>query len=270
MKGPQSEGVRAKKHLGQHFLHDGAVARRIAQAAPAGRAVEVGPGTGALTRPLLERGDVDLWAIEVDAESATYLRAHAAELSAGRWGAERVLEEDFLVWHPDTAAGLAGQSFNVLGNFPYNISTQILFRVLELRDRIPGVTGMFQKEVAERVCAPHGSRTYGILSVLLQTYYDARYLFTVGPGAFTPPPKVDSGVLELRRADRDPGVPYPHLLAVVKTAFNQRRKTLRNALRAGGYSIDMLPEDALGRRAEQLSPAEFAELARQLQRRADP
>jgi 16S rRNA (adenine1518-N6/adenine1519-N6)-dimethyltransferase len=125
---------------------------------------------------------------------------------------------------------------------------------------------MFQKEVAERVCAPHGSRTYGILSVLLQTYYDARYLFTVGPGAFTPPPKVDSGVLELRRADRDPGVTYPHLLAVVKAAFNQRRKTLRNALRAGGYSIDAVSEEVLGRRAEQLSPAEFAELARLLQR----
>lgn len=259
MKGPQSEGVRAKKHLGQHFLHDGAVARRIAQAAPAGRAIEIGPGTGALTRPLLERGDVDLWAIEVDVESAAYLRAHTDE-----WGPERVVEGDFLVWDPDTAAGLAGQSFNVLGNFPYNISTQILFRVLELRDRIPGVTGMFQKEVAERVCAPHGSRTYGILSVLLQTYYDARYLFTVGPGAFTPPPKVDSGVLELRRADRDPDVPYPHLLAVVKAAFNQRRKTLRNALRSGGYSIDRLSDEVLSRRAEQLSPAEFAELARQL------
>jgi 16S rRNA (adenine1518-N6/adenine1519-N6)-dimethyltransferase len=263
MKGPQSEGVRAKKHLGQHFLHDGAVARRIAQAAPAGRAVEIGPGTGALTRPLLERGDVDLWAIEVDAESAAYLRTHT-----DGWGEDRVMEGDFLVWHPDTAAGLAGQSFNVLGNFPYNISTQILFRVLDLRDRIPGVTGMFQKEVAERVCAPHGSRTYGILSVLLQTYYDARYLFTVGPGAFTPPPKVDSGVLELRRADRDPGVPYPHLLAVVKAAFNQRRKTLRNALRAGGYSIDLVPEDVLSRRAEQLSPGDFAELARLLERRS--
>jgi len=262
MKGPQSEGVRAKKHLGQHFLHDGAVARRIAQAAPAGRAVEVGPGTGALTRPLLERGDVDLWAIEVDAESAAYLRAHVG-LETG-WGGERVVEGDFLVWDPDTAAGLAGRPFHVLGNFPYNISSQILFRVLDLRDRIPAVTGMFQKEVAERICAPHGSRTYGILSVLIGTYYDARYLFTVGPGAFTPPPKVDSGVLDLRRADRDPGVPYAHLLAVVKAAFNQRRKTLRNALRSGGYSIEAVDPAVLDRRAEQLSPAEFAALARSL------
>ena len=262
MKHPQSEGVRAKKHLGQHFLHDGAVARRIAAAAPAGLAIEVGPGTGALTRPLLERGDVDLYVIDVDGESAAYLRAHVGP-EAG-WGEDRVVEGDFLVWDPDTAGGLAGRPFHVLGNFPYNISTQILFRVLDLRDRVPAVTGMFQKEVAERVCAPHGSRTYGILSVLLQTYYDARYLFTVGPGAFTPPPKVDSGVLELRRTDRDPGVPYPHLLAVVKAAFNQRRKTLRNALRSGGYRIDAIDPSVLDRRAEQLSPAEFAELARNL------
>ena len=153
--------------------------------------------------------------------------------------------------------------FSVAGNFPYNISSQILFKVLDWRDRVPECVGMFQKEVADRVCAEHGSKTYGILSVLLQVYYRCEYAFTVGPGAFLPPPKVQSGVIRLvRTPDEDPDIEYEVLRRVVKAGFGQRRKTLRNALRAGGFDADTIPEAWLGKRAEQLSPRDFVELAR--------
>jgi 16S rRNA (adenine1518-N6/adenine1519-N6)-dimethyltransferase len=153
-------------------------------------------------------------------------------------------------------------SFIVAGNFPYNISSQILFQVLDWRERVPEVVGMFQKEVAQRIAEGPGSRTYGILSVLLQTYYDIDYLFTVDEDAFDPPPRVKSGVIRLRRNDLiDPGCSFSHLKRVVKGAFNQRRKTLRNALISAGFPEEMIPEEFLKKRAEQLSPTDFHRLS---------
>ena len=252
--------VRAKKHLGQHFLRDLDAARRIAEGITKHRGctdvLEVGPGTGALTRPLLQRGDLNVRAVELDDESVAYLT------SQGVLSENRVFGVDLLKWNPDEAFP-GGAPFIVAGNFPYNISSQILFLVLDWRDRVPECVGMFQKEVADRVCAKHGSKTYGILSVLLQVYYRCEYAFTVGPGAFLPPPKVQSGVIRLvRTPEEDPDVDYEVLRRVVKAGFGQRRKTLRNALRAGGFDADTIPEQWLGQRAEQLSPRDFVELAR--------
>jgi 16S rRNA (adenine1518-N6/adenine1519-N6)-dimethyltransferase len=160
--------------------------------------------------------------------------------------------------------GMVGP-FALVGNFPYNISSQILFRALDWRGDVLECVGMFQKEVAERVCAAHGSKVYGILSVLLQTYFTCEYAFTVGPGAFDPPPKVDSGVIRLERTpDRDPDVEYQALRRVVKAAFGLRRKTLRNALRAGGFDEERIPTHWLSHRAEQLSPSDFVTLTRSM------
>ena len=256
----RDDGVTAKKHLGQHFLKDPAVSVRIASLLSEDnppQILEVGPGTGALTRPLLERFGEAVHVVEIDTESVAYLR------NAEWMNPEHVHAADLLRSTPE-ALGMTGP-FAVAGNFPYNISSQILFKVLDWRDRVPECVGMFQKEVADRVCAPHGSKVYGILSVLLQTYYICEYAFTVGPDAFLPPPKVQSGVIRLvRTPDRDPDVDYEQLRRVVKAGFGQRRKTLRNALRAGGFDADSIPEPWLGKRAEQLSPPEFVELARVL------
>ena len=168
---------------------------------------------------------------------------------------------DLLKSTPDML-GMTG-TFTLVGNFPYNISSQILFRALEWRDQVDGCVGMFQKEVALRVCAEHGSKTYGILSVLLQVYFRCEYAFTVGPGAFLPPPKVQSGVVRLvRTPNEDPDIDYDILRRVVKAGFGQRRKTLRNALRAGGFDTNTIPEGWRGKRAEQLSPHDFVALAR--------
>ena len=257
--------VRAKKHLGQHFLRDLNVARRIAQAVTkhhgCTEVLEVGPGTGALTRPLLERGDLTLKAVELDEESVDYLT------SQGVLSDDQIFGVDLLRWDPDEAYP-DGAPFVVAGNFPYNISSQILFRVLEWRDRVPECVGMFQKEVAERVAEGPGSKTYGILSVLLQSYYDIDYLFTVHEQAFDPPPKVKSGVIRLVRnsmSELPHGMSYAHFKRVVKGAFNQRRKTLRNALKSAGFEEAQIPEAYLARRAEQLSVDEFHELAAALQ-----
>lgn len=254
----RDDGVAAKKHLGQHFLKDPAVSQRIAGLLSEGldtAILEVGPGTGALTKPLLARFGEAVHVVEIDRESVDYLR------SSDWMDPDRVHEGDLLKSSPEDL-GMAGH-FAVAGNFPYNISSQILFRVLDWRDRVPECVGMFQKEVADRVCANHGSKTYGILSVLLQVYYRCDYAFTVGPGAFLPPPKVQSGVIRLvRTPDEDPDIDYDVLRRVVKAGFGQRRKTLRNALRAGGFDADTIPEAWLGKRAEQLSPRDFVELAR--------
>ncbi|HPX80082.1 MAG TPA: 16S rRNA (adenine(1518)-N(6)/adenine(1519)-N(6))-dimethyltransferase RsmA, partial [Bacteroidales bacterium] len=205
--------VRPKKALGQHFLHDSTVAARIVEALlshwplPAAETgipdggpdtgslrsvVEVGPGTGVLTTLLLQEPGLDYYAVELDTESVDYLHTLYPRLG------NRLVSGDFL----KLPAGTFPEQFALIGNFPYNISSQIFFRVLELKDRIPLVVGMLQKEVAERFCSPPGSRAYGILSVLLQTWYRAGYLFSVAPGAFTPPPKVQSGVIRLVRNDR--------------------------------------------------------------------
>jgi 16S rRNA (adenine1518-N6/adenine1519-N6)-dimethyltransferase len=249
--------VSPKKHLGQHFLNDAAIAKSIADAVTCHSVrtiLEVGPGTGALTTHLIERFGPRLLALDVDTESVAHLKKES-------W-----IDPDQAV-HADILKTPLGQLTDedeivIVGNFPYNISSQILFRALEWRENCLEVVGMFQKEVAERVCAEHGSKVYGILSVLLQTYYEAEYLFTVPPHVFIPPPKVQSGVIRLIRKPLGPEtIPFKHLKRVTKAAFNQRRKTLRNALRSGGLHISNVDEAFLTQRAEQLSPSEFATLA---------
>ncbi|EAR16230.1 16S rRNA (adenine(1518)-N(6)/adenine(1519)-N(6))-dimethyltransferase RsmA [Robiginitalea biformata] len=264
----RTTGVRAKKHLGQHFLTDASVAMRIAGTlSPDGppRILEIGPGTGVLTAFLLRR-PVDLLAVELDGESVKYLReVFPLELASETtsYKSFEVLHGDFLKL--DLPGLFGGKPFAVTGNFPYNISTQIVFRVLENRERIPEFSGMFQREVAERICAGPGSKTYGILSVLVQAYYLAEYRFTVPPEVFDPPPKVESGVLHLRyRTDTRADWDYQHLTRLVKTAFNQRRKTLRNSLKSLPVP-DYLKEDAIfDRRPEQLEVREFIALSKRI------
>ena len=262
--------VRAKKYLGQHFLTDQEVAQRIvasldiaAFAEDAARmmpraagavlpveVLEVGPGMGVLTQYLLQRSDISLRAVEIDEESVDYLREHFPGFT------QSLYQEDFLALN--LAKLYSGKPLCIIGNFPYNISSQIFFKVLDNVDSIPQVVGMVQKEVAERIAAPAGSKTYGILSVLLQAWYDIEYLFTVGEGAFVPPPKVKSAVIRLRRNSRtDLGCDPAKFKAVVKTAFNQRRKTLRNSLRP---LTENVPEQFSQLRPEQLSVEQFIEL----------
>lgn len=246
--------VRAKKHLGQHFLKEDAIAQRIA-ASLSGHGgwthlIEVGPGTGALTRHLIARGD-DLTCFEVDRESVAHLATAHPDL--------RVLQDDFL--RADLSR-IAKGALAVIGNFPYNISTQIVFKVLEHRDRVTEVVGMFQKEVADRICAGPGSRTYGITSVLAQAWYTCEPLFIVEPGSFIPPPKVRSAVIRMRRnATEKLDCDERLLFQVVKAAFNQRRKTLGNALKAFAPLRSGVPERFTKLRAEQLSVADFISLA---------
>ena len=253
---------RAKKHLGQHFLTGPGIAQEIAESITChdgcNTVLEIGPGTGALTRHLLNRGDLDLHVIELDEESVEYL------ITEDIMPSSRVYGVDILNWKPDMAFP-SGTRFIVAGNFPYNISSQILFKVLDWRERVPELVGMFQKEVAERVAEGPGTKTYGILSVLLQTYYDIEYLFTVHEDAFEPPPKVKSGVIRLTRNDMvDPGCTFLELKRVVKASFNQRRKTLRNALTNAGFEKDLIPEEFAPMRAEQLSVVQFHELTQAL------
>lgn len=248
--------VRPKKNLGQHFLIDDSVAIRIVQALELPEKVkgvmEIGPGTGVLTRHLLQRTEIELYAIELDSESVDYLQNHFPIF------ASRLISGDFL--HLNESRFPEGR-FGLIGNFPYNISTQILFRVLELKDRIPVVVGMFQKEVAERIASPPGNRDYGILSVLLQPWYEIEYLFTVDEDRFDPPPRVKSGVLRMVRNERTVlACPESTFKRIVKQGFSQRRKTLRNALKP------LLPKDSsnipyLDLRAEALSWKQFEELA---------
>ncbi|MCC6838564.1 MAG: ribosomal RNA small subunit methyltransferase A [Flavobacteriales bacterium] len=247
--------VRAKKHLGQHFLKDAEAARRIADSLTFHggyvRVLEVGPGTGALTTHLLERTDIELACIELDAESVAHLRA--------KWPALRVVHGDLLQLDLPT---VAAPPLAVIGNFPYNISTQIIFKVLEHRDSVPEVVGMFQKEVADRLCAGPGSRTYGITSVLAQLWYAVEPLFIVEADAFIPPPKVRSAVIRMRRNGRT-SLPVGEklLTALVKAAFGQRRKTLHNALKNFAPLGGKLPEQYARKRAEELSVEDFLELA---------
>lgn len=220
--------VRPKKALGQHFLTDLSVAQNIASAltVPQGtvaQVLEVGPGMGVLTQYLLAREDVELRAVEIDRESVDYLLVHFPEINGS------LIEADFLKLQLERF--FPGE-FLLIGNFPYNISSQIFFKVLDYKEQIPQVVCMIQKEVAERIAEKPGTKTYGILSVLLQAWYDIEYLFTVGEGAFNPPPKVKSAVIRLRRNDRTSlGCDEAMFKNVVKAAFNQRRKTLRNSLR---------------------------------------
>lgn len=250
--------VRPKKKLGQHFLTDESIAERIANSLSAEgyrNVLEIGPGTGMLTKYLLARKDIDLSVIELDRESVAYLRVNFPELKG------HILEGDFL---RNNIQDLMKPPMAIIGNFPYNISSQILFKAFENRDLVPEVVGMFQKEVAERVASKPGNKTYGILSVLLQAVYDTEYLFTVPETVFRPPPKVKSGVISLKRkADFSLPVEERHFKAVVKTAFNQRRKTLRNALKPLGKLPD-IKNDTLSLRAEQLHFEEFITLTKWL------
>lgn len=251
--------VRPKKALGQHFLTDQTVAQAIVAALTgSGPVLEVGPGMGVLTQYLLQNEKLDLKVVEVDPESVEYLLAHFPKISKGLY------EADFL--RLDLSRLFAGD-FAVIGNFPYNISSQIFFRILDYRQQIPQVVCMIQKEVAERLAAGPGTKTYGILSVLLQAWYDIEYLFTVGEGAFLPPPKVKSAVIRLTRNSRtDLDCDGELFKKVVKTTFNQRRKTIRNSLKPVLASLAKLPDyiPYLDARAEQLSVEEFIELTKSL------
>jgi 16S rRNA (adenine1518-N6/adenine1519-N6)-dimethyltransferase len=255
--------VRPKKHLGQHFLKEPAIAERLANAirdeARLRRVLEIGPGTGILTRALMTLEGFELKLIEIDTESVEHLHERHPELS------DSIIEGDFLKMNLYEV--FEGKPFILAGNFPYNISSQILFRVVENRELMPEMVGMFQKEVAERVTAGPGSKIYGILSVLIQAFFDVEYLFTVSEGCFNPPPKVKSAVIRLARNERNElPVPYSHFKSIVKAAFNQRRKTLRNSLSAyldEQKRIEL--EEVLKLRPEQLSCEEFIKLAKDLQ-----
>ncbi|MCL2501518.1 MAG: 16S rRNA (adenine(1518)-N(6)/adenine(1519)-N(6))-dimethyltransferase RsmA [Bacteroidales bacterium] len=256
--------VQPKKALGQHFLKDMSVARRIVEAMcladiPQGYdfkehlpVLEVGPGMGVLTQFLLEQPQIDLRAIEIDKESVDYLLTHFPALNG------RLIQADFLKM--DLSA-IFSSPFLVIGNFPYNISSQIFFKVLEERDRVPLVVGMLQKEVAERIAAPPGSKTYGILSVLLQTWYDIEYLCTVPQHVFLPPPKVQSAVVRLsRNARRALDCNEVLFKRVIKATFNQRRKAIRNSIKQLTGATPLLEQPLLGLRPEQLSVQQFIEL----------
>ena len=250
--------VRPKKALGQHFLTDEPTARRIADtiAPPSGLPVlEVGPGMGVLTKSLLADGH-DLKVAEIDGESIEYLRRNYPELNTGG----RLLDADFLKL--DLNAVFGGREMCVIGNYPYNISSQIFFHILDYRDTVTLCSGMLQREVAERLAAPAGTKARGILSVLLQAWYDVEYLFTVPPGVFNPPPKVQSGVIVMRRNGcRDLGCDEKRFKTVVKTAFGQRRKTLRNSVRPLLPPGAPLPDSPLlAMRPEQLSVDDFVRL----------
>lgn len=245
--------VKPKKHLGQHFLTDPAIARRIAETLAAGqgdKVIEVGPGKGILTQFLLKQ-DIHLLPVEIDPESSAYLKELWPELE------EQLIEGDFLKLDLSL---YAGNRFHVIGNFPYNISSQIFFRILEYRLHIPSVVCMIQKEVADRIASPPGSRTYGILSVLLQAYYDITYMFSVKPGSFFPPPKVTSGVIRLSRNDTlSLSCDEALFLRVVKVTFNQRRKMIRNSLKSILVHLDN-DFELLSKRPEQLGVSDFVKL----------
>jgi len=251
--------VKAKKHLGQHFLKDEGIARNIADTLTLegySKVLEIGPGMGVLTKYLLEK-PTETFVIEIDTESVEYLNAHYPKLHG------HIISKDFLKYNISEDFG--NEPFAIIGNFPYNISTQIVFRTLELRERIPEFAGMFQKEVAERICEKKGSKTYGILSVLVQAFYDAEYLFTVDEHVFNPPPKVKSGVLRLRRKENF-HLPVDEKLffSVVKAGFNQRRKTLRNSLKTYITSQDLKEDSIFDLRPEQLSVEQFIELTKKI------
>ena len=246
--------VRPKKFLGQHFLHDQSIARRIVGSLvvteETNRVLEIGPGMGVLTKFLMELEGIRLKVIEIDRDSVAYLKAHYPVLD--------VIEGDFL--EADIAA-IFSDKFAIIGNFPYNISSQIFFRVLENRNAVQQVVCMLQKEVADRIAANSGNKTYGILSVLLQAYFDIDNLFKVAPGVFTPPPKVLSAVIRLRR-NKVVSLPCDEKLfvQVVKQAFNTRRKTLRNALKNLNLAAEISTLSIMDKRAEQLSVDEFINL----------
>ncbi|MBX2965899.1 MAG: 16S rRNA (adenine(1518)-N(6)/adenine(1519)-N(6))-dimethyltransferase RsmA [Cyclobacteriaceae bacterium] len=270
MRLKQTNSVRPKKSLGQHFLHDKNIAEKIVQGLTTSEhtepVLEIGPGMGVLTQFLLKRKELDLTVIEIDRDSVAYLEKHYPGLP--------IIAGDFL--ELDLSETFTGR-YSIIGNFPYNISSQIFFNVLENRERVWQVVGMVQKEVADRIAAPHGNKTYGILSVLIQAFYTIQYLFKVPPGVFNPPPKVMSAVIRLERNERT-ALPCDERLffKVVKQGFNNRRKTLRNALKNLILpAFEHLPPEVLqhflqapilDKRAEQLSVGDFIYLTQLMER----
>ncbi len=257
------EKVKAKKHLGQHFLKDESIAKAIADTLHFQgyeNVLEIGPGMGVLTKYLLEK-PTTTYVIEIDTESVTYLDQKYPKLK------DKIISKDFLKYNINEI--FEGKQFAIIGNFPYNISTQIVFRALEYRNQIPEFSGMFQKEVAERICSKKGSKVYGILSVLAQAFYDAEYLFTVDETVFDPPPKVKSGVMRLRRKENYT-LPCSEklLFTVVKTAFQQRRKTMRNSLKSLNLSDNLREDTIFDLRPEQLSVEQFIELTQKIEANA--
>lgn len=255
--------VKPKKRLGQHFLRDLGIAADIVDGLYNGenakRVIEIGPGTGVLSEIIISQKEFDkLILMDLDEESIAFLE--------NKYTDERVqiVHADFL--RDDISKYFPNESFSIIGNFPYNISSQIFFKVLEHRDQIPEVVGMLQKEVAERIAAKEGNKTYGILSVLIQAYYDVEYLFTVPPHVFDPPPKVNSGVIALKRNDvKQLECDEKLFIKVVKAAFQTRRKTLRNALKPLDLPESIRSSKTLDKRAEQLSVKEFIELTLQIE-----
>ncbi len=254
------EKVTAKKHLGQHFLKDESIAKDIADTLNLqgyDTVLEIGPGMGVLTKYLLEK-PTTTYVVEIDTESVAYLEANYPKLHG------KIIAKDFLKYNFNEI--FEGKPYAIIGNFPYNISTQIVFKALENRHQIPEFAGMFQKEVAERICEKEGSKAYGILSVLTQAFYEAEYLFTVSEHVFQPPPKVKSGVLRLRRKENFT-LPCGEKLffTVVKTAFQQRRKTLRNSLKSLNLSDNLREDSIFDLRPEQLSVAQFISLTQKIE-----
>jgi 16S rRNA (adenine1518-N6/adenine1519-N6)-dimethyltransferase len=241
-----------KKSLGQHFLKDENICRKIVEALmvyPFKRLVEVGPGGGALTKYLLQLDGIDFKAVELDQEKVEYLMTTYPEIRG------KIIHGDFLEMEKPFA-----DSFTVVGNFPYNISSQILFKLLEWRESVEAITGMFQKEMAQRVAAKEGNKTYGVISVLIQAFFSVEYLFDVNENSFQPPPKVKSGVIRLLPVKKNLSMKSEaDFFLLVKTAFNQRRKTLRNAVRAL-FDAANLEDELFSKRAEQLSVEQFAAL----------
>lgn len=246
--------VKPKKNLGQHFLRNEDIARQIAENIVSGpkNVLEIGPGMGVLTKYLIKQGYENFNVVEIDRESVEYLQQHYPVLR------EHIWPKDFLALD---LADLFEQNLTIIGNFPYNISSQILFKVLDYKELVNEVVGMFQKEVAERVAAKPGNKQYGILSVLLQAFYDIEYLFTVDENQFFPPPKVKSAVIRLtRNPDKQLHCAESLFKQVVKSAFNQRRKTLRNSLSQFDFSDDYRQDPIFTKRPEQLSVQEFEQI----------
>lgn len=255
------EKVKPKKHLGQHFLTDLSIAERIANAVKGHEGVtkvlEIGPGMGVLTDFLL-LGNLNLYLIDIDKESIVYLHQKYPQLK------DKIIEGDFLKYD---LSKIFQEKYAIAGNFPYNISSQIFFKVLEEKDKVTEVVCMLQKEVAQRIASPKGNKDYGILSVLLQAYYDIEYLFSVPPGVFNPPPKVNSGVIRLTRnqvqkLDCDEKL----FFKVVKGGFGTRRKTLRNSLKSFNLTEEFKSHPILDKRAEQLDVADFIFLTQEIQK----
>jgi 16S rRNA (adenine1518-N6/adenine1519-N6)-dimethyltransferase len=251
--------VKAKKHLGQHFLTDENIAQKIADSLSLegyDTVLEIGPGMGVLTKYLLQK-PCETFVIEIDTESVEYLEAYYFKLHG------KIISKDFLKYNLKEVFG--DKPFAIIGNFPYNISSQIVFKALEMREQIPEFAGMFQKEVAERICEKKGSKAYGILSVLVQAFYETEYLFTVSETVFNPPPKVKSGVMRMRRKENY-HLPCneKQFFTVVKTAFGQRRKTLRNSLKSLAIPEAYRDDKIFDLRPEQLSVEQFIEITKMI------